>query len=76
MNSDYPSLVPLRQASLCLDCDVISAAQTNCVACGSSALMSIARTLSRPGYASLLPNQTTNMPPSLRPRTRDFFQST
>lgn len=37
MNSDSPSFVPLRHASLCLDCDVISAAQTNCIACGSSA---------------------------------------
>lgn len=38
-------LVPLRQANLCLDCDMITAAQTHCLACGSVALLSLAKTL-------------------------------
>jgi len=42
------SLVPLRLASLCLDCDMITPAQRRCMACGSAALMNLARTLSQP----------------------------
>lgn len=45
MNTSELSLVPLQQASLCLDCDMITAAHTHCFACGSVALMSLARTL-------------------------------
>lgn len=45
MNTSELSLVPLQQASLCLDCDMITAAHTRCFACGSVALMSLARTL-------------------------------
>jgi hypothetical protein len=52
MNISQLSLVPLRQASLCLDCDMITPSHTHCLACGSVALMSLARTLNgeeRPG---------------------------
>ncbi len=45
MNTSELSLVPLQQASLCLDCEMITASQTRCFACGSLALMSLARTL-------------------------------
>lgn len=45
------SFVPLSQASLCLDCEMITAAATCCAACGSSALMNMARTLSQPGHS-------------------------
>jgi len=42
------SLVPLRYASLCLDCETITAAHINCHACGSRALLNVARALNRP----------------------------
>ena len=45
MNTSELSLVPLQQANLCLDCEMITASQTRCFACGSVALMSLARTL-------------------------------
>ncbi len=47
MNTSNLSLVPLRQASLCLDCETITTAHTNCHACGSGALLNVARALSR-----------------------------
>jgi hypothetical protein len=55
MNAIKFSLVPLRQASLCLDCDMISAAHTHCAACGSAALLNLARTLDGKGYGDLMP---------------------
>lgn len=45
MNIGNLDLVPLRQASLCMDCETITAAHTNCLACGSRALLNIARAL-------------------------------
>lgn len=54
MNTSNLSLVPLQQASLCLDCETITAAQTNCHACGSRALLNIARALDQPGYRASL----------------------
>ena len=45
MNTSELSLVPLQQANLCLDCEMITASQTRCFACGSVALMSLARAL-------------------------------
>jgi hypothetical protein len=53
MKTSELDLVPLRQASLCLDCDMITAAHTHCLACGSIALMSLAKTLN--GSATLRP---------------------
>ena len=41
------SLIPLRQASLCLDCETITTTHTNCHACGSQAVLNIARALNR-----------------------------
>jgi hypothetical protein len=49
MNVPNLSVVPLQQASLCLDCEMITAAATF-PACGSAALMNMARALSGPGY--------------------------
>jgi hypothetical protein len=48
MKASKISLIPLRLASLCLDCDVITPAQGRCLACGSVALMNLARTLNEP----------------------------
>lgn len=45
MNTSELSLVPLQHASLCMDCEMITASQAHCVACGSAALMSLARAL-------------------------------
>lgn len=53
MNSSKLSLVPLQLASLCLDCEMIAPAHGRCIACGSVALLTIARTLSRPGAIQL-----------------------
>ncbi len=47
------SLVPLRQASLCLDCETITTSSTNCQACGSQALLSVARALNPPRPSEL-----------------------
>ena len=54
MNTSHLSLVPLRQASLCLDCETIMTTQTNCHACGSRALLNVARALNRPHLSDLV----------------------
>jgi hypothetical protein len=46
VNKHEINLVPLQQASLCLDCEAITAAHTTCLCCGSQALLNIARILS------------------------------
>jgi hypothetical protein len=53
MNNLNPSLIPLQRASLCLDCEVITPAQKSCLACGSMALLNVARALSGPHYADV-----------------------
>ena len=70
-------LVPLGQASLCLDCEMITTAHTNCAACGSRALLNVARALSRPGYSARpCPAKTVaTESPTKHARQRDFFQS-
>lgn len=57
MNTKSVSLVPLQQASLCLDCETITAGHTNCFACGSRALLNLARALSQhaTGLSSTVP---------------------
>jgi hypothetical protein len=55
MNTSEFSLVPLQKASLCLDCEMITAAQTKCLACGSVALMYLARTLNGAECADPMP---------------------
>jgi hypothetical protein len=55
MNITKLSLVPLQHASLCLDCDMITSAHTHCLACGSIALLNLARTLNGGDYARPLP---------------------
>jgi hypothetical protein len=47
VNTENLDLVPLQKAGLCLDCDTITAAHTTCLACGSRAVLNIARVLSR-----------------------------
>ena len=51
MASSNVSFVPLVQAALCLDCETITAANTNCLACGSHALLNVARVLNEPVHA-------------------------
>jgi hypothetical protein len=48
VNTSNISLIPLRQASLCLDCETITTGHTTCHACGSGALLNVARALDRP----------------------------
>jgi len=73
VNFESSSFVPLQQASLCLDCDVISAAHTRCLACGSQALLNVARALSRPNHAGFL---RAPMAASSQRKIGDFLQST
>jgi hypothetical protein len=47
VNTAKLNLVPFQQAGLCLDCETISASHSSCLVCGSSALLNIARVLSR-----------------------------
>jgi hypothetical protein len=79
MNSSKLSVVPLKLASLCLDCEAITAAQGRCVACGSVALLNIARTLSRPSAIQI--PQVNNLAVAHAPSRRavrygDFLHST
>jgi hypothetical protein len=55
MNVTKLSLVPFQKASLCLDCDMITTGHTHCFACGSTALLNLARTLNGGDYARPLP---------------------
>jgi len=50
MKSSNLTFIPLSQASLCLDCEMITAETMSCAACGSSALMNVARTLGQPRH--------------------------
>jgi hypothetical protein len=50
MKASNLSFVPLNQASLCLDCEMITVGTSACVACGSSAVMNVARTLGQPRH--------------------------
>lgn len=49
-------IVPLTHASLCLDCEMITATHASCLACGSVALINISRALnssmSKAGFKS------------------------
>jgi len=48
MKASRVSFVPFQLASLCLDCELITPApQGRCLACGSVAVLSIARTLNQ-----------------------------
>jgi hypothetical protein len=79
MKSSKLSLIPLQLASLCLDCDMITPAHGRCVACGSVALLNVARTLSRPGAIHLprVDNQAVaHIAYSRVARYGDFLQST
>jgi hypothetical protein len=51
MNIEKISLVPLQQAFLCMDCEMITAANSRCIACGSAALLNVAKALNGDEYA-------------------------
>lgn len=72
MNMSNLNLVPLRHASLCLDCETITTGHTNCLACGSRALLNVARTLNRPRHSDgLRPERSAVVqmsPPQMRQR--------
>jgi hypothetical protein len=53
MNSLDSGVVPLQFASLCLDCEMITPTRGRCTACGSVAVLNVARMLSRPGAIHL-----------------------
>jgi len=57
MKASNLGLVHLKKASLCLDCEMITEAQTDCLACGSTALLNVARALNRPASVGLLPRR-------------------
>lgn len=68
MNTSNLSLVPLRQASLCLDCETIMTARTNCHACGSRALLNVARALDREHPSQVECSVNTAIVPRFAPR--------
>ena len=79
MNKSNPSLIPLQRASLCLDCEVITPAQKSCLACGSAALLNVARALSRPqcaGIAGLSNPAIASMPRRHYQQGTNFMHST
>jgi hypothetical protein len=78
MNISSVSFVPLKQANLCVDCDMITAINTRCPACGSIALLNLDRALARSGYCGLnYPSDATVSTISdHRVRQGDFVHST
>lgn len=79
MNSSKLSLVPLQLASLCLDCEMITPAHGRCIACGSAALLNVARTLSRSSTIHVHGSVTLPVPHMASgkiARYGDFLQST
>jgi hypothetical protein len=72
MNFATTCLVPLQQASLCIDCETITATHTNCLACGSKALLNIATVLNNRRLSVLSPGDRPTVlqisMPRLRPR--------
>jgi hypothetical protein len=64
------SLVPLRQATLCLDCENITTAHANCHACGSRALLNVARALNHQRPFDLACSGRTAAVPISVPRVR------
>jgi len=79
MNNSNPSLIPLQRASLCLDCEVITPAHKTCLACGSVALLNVARALSGPGYAGIARVNSmavADVPRKHYPQRANFMHST
>jgi len=79
MSTSDLSFVPLQQASLCLDCEMITRAHGRCMACGSTALLGIARTLSRQGELVLRHQTNTGVAQIVSRRVTsrgDFLHST
>jgi hypothetical protein len=57
MNTSELNIVPLQLASLCLDCEMITSGRANCFACGSAALLDIARALDGDKHGSRVPRK-------------------
>ena len=75
MNSSTQSLIPLQAANLCLDCETITAAHARCVACGSMALLNVARALSGPSARQYRPSPV-QIVSTHAARSGDFVHST
>lgn len=73
MNTPNFSLVPLQHANLCLDCETITAARANCPACGSGALLNVARALSGTENAHFSGSHTTITDTPVGRRNRQGF---
>lgn len=69
MNTSELSIVPLHQATLCLDCDMITVGGSHCRACGSVALLNLARTLNRHSSAGSMPVRFVEMARVAQSRT-------
>jgi len=69
VNAANLNVVPLQKAGLCLDCEAITAAHSNCLACGSRAMLNISRILSgrrpegllRPDHTSVIQMSASTM---------------
>jgi hypothetical protein len=70
MNIATACLVPLQHASLCIDCETITAAHTNCLACGSKALLNIARVLNNRRLSGLALGDRASVLPISMPHSR------
>ena len=42
--------IPLQLATLCMDCNMITASTTDCLVCGSAALLNLARVMNRENH--------------------------
>jgi len=76
VNITNVSLVPLQHASLCLDCETITTAHTNCMACGSRALLNLARILSQHTAGLSSANPSSAAPIAFPVRQRHGFHTT
>ena len=79
MKNSKQSLIPLQRASLYLDCEIITPAQKSCLACGSAALLNVARALSGSHYsgtAGLSNTAIAGVPRRHYQQGTNFIQST
>jgi hypothetical protein len=74
VNTTNVSLVPLQQASLCMDCETITAGYTHCLGCGSRALLNLARVLSQNAADRSFHLEKTPVPISFPLRQRHIFR--
>lgn len=74
MKTTNVSLVPLQQASLCMDCETITAGYTHCLGCGSRALLNLARVLSQSAADRSFHLEATPVPISFPRHQRHIFR--